>query len=85
MSAEIINLRQVRKQRAREQKAAEAAENRTRSGRTKAERELDEHSRTRAAEVLEGHFIGDRGTSDTVASRDAQDDGPARPEPKPRR
>jgi hypothetical protein len=47
--AEIINLKDVRKQRARAEAEAQATENRTRFGRTRAERSrqtIDEH-RTR--------------------------------------
>jgi hypothetical protein len=58
MSAEIINLRQFRKQRARDEKAAEAAENRSRFGRTKAERALEEQSLTRAGKMLDDHLLG---------------------------
>jgi hypothetical protein len=48
--AEIINLRQARKQKARAEKEARAAENRTSFGRTKAEMDLaqsrlDSHKR----------------------------------------
>lgn len=55
MSAEIINLRQARKQRARDRKSAEAAENRARFGRSKAERVVEELSRARAEQALDGH------------------------------
>jgi hypothetical protein len=56
MSAEIINLRQARKQRAREEKAARAAGNRARFGRSKAEREREEQSQARAGQALDGHL-----------------------------
>jgi hypothetical protein len=56
MSAEIINLRQARKQRAREEKAARATGNRARFGRSKVEREREERSRARAEQALEGHL-----------------------------
>mgnify|MGYP002684892373 CR=1 FL=1 len=39
MSADIVNLRRARKERARREKEVQAAENRTKFGRTKAERE----------------------------------------------
>jgi hypothetical protein len=56
VSAEIINLRQARKQRAREDKAARAAGNRARFGRSKAEREREEQAQTRAQQALDGHL-----------------------------
>lgn len=55
MSAEIINLRQARKQRERNEKDARAAENRARFGRTKAERALEDDAQARAARALDGH------------------------------
>lgn len=55
MSAEIINLRQARKQRERNEKDARAAENRARFGRTKAERALEDDAQARAARTLDGH------------------------------
>jgi hypothetical protein len=42
MTADIINLRRVRKAKARREKDAQAAENRAKSGRPKAEREHTE-------------------------------------------
>lgn len=42
MSAEIVNLRQVRKMKARTAKEQQSAENRQRFGRTRAERERTE-------------------------------------------
>ena len=55
--AEIINLRAVRKARDKAADEARAAENRTRFGRSKAERqraEADEHS---AAKKIDGHRL----------------------------
>ena len=43
--AEIVNLRQARKQKARAEKEARAAENRVSFGRTKAEKKLTRQSR----------------------------------------
>jgi hypothetical protein len=78
MSAEIINLRQARKQRARDEKAKEAAENRSRFGRSKAERALEKQSLARAEKVLDGHLL-------KLAS-DGQDTQPLEPPaPKPLR
>ena len=55
MTAEIINLRQVRKQRARDVKAKQATENRIRFGRTRVEREQEALTQARAEEILDGH------------------------------
>lgn len=55
MSAEIINLRQARKQRERDEKDARAAENRARFGRSKADRALEDDAQARAARSLDGH------------------------------
>jgi hypothetical protein len=57
MTAEIINLRQVRKQREREAKDAEAAGNRARFGRTRAERERDEIGEEKTRQHLDGHRL----------------------------
>jgi hypothetical protein len=57
MTAEIINLRQVRKRREREAKAAEAESNRARFGRTRAERERDEVDEAKARQHLDGHRL----------------------------
>lgn len=54
MSAEIVNLRQIRKQKARAAKQAQAAENRVVHGRTKAEREREAAARAHAARALDG-------------------------------
>jgi hypothetical protein len=53
--AEIVNLRRVKKQRARAAEAAAAAENRTRHGRSAAEKAADRLERTRASAHLDGH------------------------------
>jgi len=55
MTAEIINLRQARKRRARNAAEAQAAENRIRFGRTLGEREQDEQSAAKALRLIEGH------------------------------
>ncbi len=54
MSAEIVNLRKVRKAIAKADKAHAADENRARFGRTKAERVRDEDARQRLARGLDG-------------------------------
>jgi hypothetical protein len=56
MSAEIINLRQARKQRARDEKVARGAENRARFGRSKVEREREEQTHARAEQALDSHL-----------------------------
>ena len=52
--AEIINLNQVRKARAKAGARAEAATNRAASGRTKADRSAAAKARARAARLLDG-------------------------------
>lgn len=52
--AEIINLRQARKARARDAKQAEAANNRASFGRTKGEKARQRAEAERAARLLEG-------------------------------
>jgi hypothetical protein len=53
--AEIINLRQARKQRERAAKQAEAAANRAQHGRTKAEKTLATAREDKAQRDLAGH------------------------------
>ena len=55
--AEIVNLRQVRKQKARAQAEKTAAQNRIAFGRTKAERKLTEAERDKAARHIDGHKL----------------------------
>lgn len=57
MTAEIVNLRRARKQRARQDAEAQAQQNRISFGRTKAERSLAEAERDKAARALEGHRL----------------------------
>ena len=57
MSAEIINLRQVRKQRQKDKKAASADENRARHGLTKAERTRQDEEAEKRRRELEGHRL----------------------------
>jgi hypothetical protein len=54
MSAEIVNLRQARKAKARADRQAKADANRRKHGRTKAERIAEEDARERAARRLDG-------------------------------
>lgn len=53
--AEIINLRRVRKQKAREERAEQAAENRILFGRTAAEKARDKAEKAKAIQHLDGH------------------------------
>jgi hypothetical protein len=53
--AEIVNLRQFRKQKAREEAAKTAETNRALSGRTKAERARDRAQKDSAKAFLDGH------------------------------
>jgi hypothetical protein len=53
--AEIVNLRQARKARARAEKAAEAAANRAKFGRTKTEKAAEAARRELAERQLDSH------------------------------
>lgn len=53
--AEIINLRQARKKKARTEKEVRASENRILFGRTKAEKELTEAERSLSQRRLDAH------------------------------
>ncbi len=57
MTGEIVNLRRVRKQRARAASDATAAANRVAFGRTKSETSLAATERRRAEDRLEGHRL----------------------------
>ena len=57
MSAEIVNLRRVRKAKQRAEKDAESATNRAVHGRTKTEREAEASTRERAERGLDGHRL----------------------------
>jgi len=60
MTADIVNLRRARKNRARAGRAAEAAANRIRFGRGKTERERHETAEDLARRRLDAHRLGDR-------------------------
>lgn len=53
--ADLFNLRQVRKARARAEKRAAGDENAARSGRTKAEKQRDKAETERLIATVEGH------------------------------
>jgi Domain of unknown function (DUF4169) len=54
---DLVNLKQFRKRVAKERSEQEAAANRTRFGRTRSERELEELRTQRASENLDQHRI----------------------------
>lgn len=54
---DVVNLKQFKKRAARDQSEKEAAANRTRFGRTKSERILDERRASRAGDLLDQHRI----------------------------
>ena len=53
----VVNLKRFRKRIERDQSAKQAEANRTRFGRTKSERVLDERSTKRANDLLDQHRI----------------------------
>jgi hypothetical protein len=53
--ADIVNLRQVRKGKARADKAVQAEQNRALFGRTKAEKQRDAAEKTKADQHLDAH------------------------------
>ena len=55
MMAEIVNLRQARKAKARAGKEADAAANRAKFGRTKAEKQAEAAKAALADKALDGH------------------------------
>jgi hypothetical protein len=55
--ADVVNLKRFRKRTEREQSAKQADANRTRFGRTKSERVVDEQRASRAKELLDQHRI----------------------------
>jgi hypothetical protein len=57
--ADVINLKRFKKRIEREQSAKQADANRTRFGRTKAERNLDDHRKDRAGDLLDQHKLDD--------------------------
>lgn len=58
--SEIVNLRRVRKQVAREKAEAGAAVNRAKFGRTKAQKAVEDAERTLSVARLEGHALTKR-------------------------
>jgi hypothetical protein len=54
---DVVNLKQFKKRAARDRSEKEAAANRTRFGRTKSERILDERRASRSDDLLDQHRI----------------------------
>ena len=54
---DVVNLKRFRKRAEREQSAKQAEANRTRFGRTKSERVVDEQRSKRASDLLDQHRI----------------------------
>jgi hypothetical protein len=62
--ADILNLRQARKQKARLEKERDAARNRTLHGRTRAEKDRDRLSAATSDRFLDGHRREQPGADD---------------------
>ena len=60
---DVVNLKRFKKRTEREQSAKQAEVNRTRFGRTKSERLLDERRTNRAKDLLDQHRIEDEDAS----------------------
>jgi Domain of unknown function (DUF4169) len=60
---DVVNLKRFRKRTEREQSAKQADANRTRFGRTKSERVLDERRTNRTNDLLDQHRIDDEDAS----------------------
>ena len=73
--AEIVNLRQAKKRRARDEKRREADGNAARHGRTKAEREAETLQSDLAARRLSGHLIEDDASATATDPDAARNDG----------
>ena len=68
MTGDVVNLRTFRKKKQREEKEAKAAENRSKFGRTKAQKLRDEADRDNQASHVDGHLIDRLDTSDDERS-----------------
>lgn len=55
---QIVNLRTIRKKKARAERETTAAENRIRFGTSKAERQRSEAEKSLASQKLDGHKLG---------------------------
>jgi hypothetical protein len=63
MTADIINLRQARKQKARADKDIQASENRAKFGRSKVERQREATESARVQKLFDGHKVEPDDTS----------------------
>lgn len=68
MSAEIVNLRQARKQKQRLEKEKTAENNRQKFGRTKAERDAARQRRKSLEKQVDGHLL--ETSKDTLHTKD---------------
>lgn len=68
MSAEIVNLRQARKRKARSDREARAEDNRVKFGRTKAEKQASKQERAVLEKTVDGHRLS---TSEAKTPDDA--------------
>ena len=73
MSAEIVNLRRVRRAKAKAGQVVKAAENRARFGRTKADRECEALEQARVRRAFEG---AERAADDGKPDGDPSGNGP---------
>ena len=64
MTGAVVNLRRVRKAKARLDQADKAAENRVRFGRTRADRQAQTDLEAKAARHLDGHRLDPSAASD---------------------
>ena len=62
---DIVNLRRIRKVKARDDKAKVADANRAKFGQTKAERQLTKASKQLSEHTLDGHMLAKDGREDT--------------------
>jgi hypothetical protein len=65
MMAEIVNLRKMRKARAKAEAEKQAADNRSAFGRTKAEKTLTRAEKDRAAQRLDAHRLPSSDSKET--------------------
>ncbi|NBN77028.1 DUF4169 family protein [Microvirga tunisiensis] len=80
MAADIVNLRQARKQRDRKDREATAEANRVRYGRSKADRKLAEAREEIARRHLDGHRLADGDPAATSPAADTVTPGASGPD-----
>ncbi|MCC9624403.1 DUF4169 family protein [Thalassospira sp. MA62] len=76
---DLINLRQVRKQKKRDAKAQKADQNRATHGRARHERDLSDAQKAKAQKDHDGHMRNPTPSDDAAASHDVPD-GPSAPD-----